>query len=49
MNSKNRKFVKEKGKVVKVENFNVESLFGHVVLRSKRKLQLNVDRIWQGC
>ena len=31
------------GTVVKVENFNVETLFGHGVLRSKHKLQLNVD------
>jgi len=32
------------GKVVKVENFNVETLFGHGVLRSKMKLELKVDR-----
>ena len=32
------------GKVVKVENFNVETLSGHGVLRSKCKLELKVDR-----
>ena len=38
-----------RGKVVKVENFNVELLFGHGVLMSKFKLELNVDRICCGC
>ena len=37
------------GKVVKVENFSVESLFGHGVLMSKRKLELNVDTFDKGC
>ena len=37
------------GKVVKVENFNVETLFGHGVLRLKCKLQLNVDTFDKGC
>ena len=37
------------GQVVKVENFNVETLFGHEVLRSKHKLQLNVDTFDKGC
>ena len=37
------------GKVVKVKNFNVELLFGHGVLMSKRKLELNVDTFDKGC
>ena len=37
------------GKVVKVENYNVETLFGHGVLRSKHKLQLNVDTFDKWC
>ena len=37
-----------KGKVVKVENFNVETLLGHGVLRSKCKLELKVDSFCKG-
>ena len=37
------------GKVVKVENFNVETLFGHGVLMSKCELLLNVDTFDKGC
>ena len=34
--------------VVKVENFNVETLLGHGVLRSKCKLELKVDSFCKG-
>ena len=36
------------GKVVKVKNFNVETLLGHGVLRSKCKLELKVDSFCKG-
>ena len=36
------------GKGIKVENFNVETRFGHGALRSKHELELNVDRFCHG-